>query len=221
MCSNLLIYWILMTYLSHWFISMIYLFHWLSCFIDSFHWFLRSIDWFISLIDLFHWFAHFQEDITEVQCSLAHAPRRDDSTRDGSAQDGSSREGLTRRVRHDRPRPRRRVDAYFQRTAPWDSRTGLGQTKRTGHPRRWQEAPTPNASLSVWSKSFPLPWSTPYVWPEKSGESKWLTNCKRAWMSICVDIDMSPYMYRTPCVHLLQFRDLSSARYKSTVGRIW
>jgi len=41
------------------------------------------------------------------------------------------------------------------------SRTGLGQTKRTGRPRRRQEAPTPNVSLSTSSKSFPLPWSTP------------------------------------------------------------
>jgi len=36
------------------------------------------------------------------------------------------------------------------------SRTVLGQTKRTGRPRRRQEAPTPNVSLSTSSKSFPL-----------------------------------------------------------------
>jgi len=84
-------------------------------------------------------------------------------------------------ARPGRPRPRRRGIAYFQRTTPWTrapamelgdrsrlsdqcdahSRTGLGQTKRTGRPRRRQEAPTPNVSLSTSSKSFPLPWSTP------------------------------------------------------------
>jgi hypothetical protein len=160
MCLNLLIQLILMTYIFHGFISMIYLSNWLSCFIDSFHWFLRSIDWLVSLIDLFHWFVHFSKIWHRYSARwlmhLAEATRHETVRHETVRHEKVWHEGFDTIALV----PVVVVTPTFNVPPLEHSRTGLGQTKRTGRPRPWQGAPTPNLSLSASSKSFPLPWST-------------------------------------------------------------